>query len=385
MRDAFIVIFQFDLPMNKYFKTFAYIQVAIAAVSGLDCKPVTATPAAYDPPVISPNPAPAPVLGDTPAPAPIPAPVPAPIPAPVPAPAPAPAPAPTPVPVTEAPMPVPVTVAVVPLAPVAPVADGHVCLYTGEQFQGYHVCLTWSKAIDLCTTTYGGCNGPYNEKIQSVKFGKGVEYLKIYKTAGFKTYYGKLTKDTPVLSAGWRDATSFLVTRPVESATKVCLYKETEFQGTRTCVTVATTGNLNSDFNDKVRSIQFGSDVSAFKMWKDPNRKTYHGAIGGSRTHLESKYHSFSSWRVIQKAPANQVCCYTKPYYEGARHCFKKGSHSNVGDALNDKIQSIRFGAGVSGIGLYKHSGYKTSIGTYTSSIEDLSRSEDDTTSLKVF
>ena len=330
--------------MNKYFKTFAYIQVAIAAVSGLDCKPVNATQAAYDQASV---------------------------------------PAATPVPVTEAPTPVPVSEA--PLSRVAAVADGHVCLYTEEQFQGNHVCLTSTNKLDLCSSRFGGCENAYNEKIKSVKFGNGVEYLKVYKNSGFRSYYGLLTKDTPVLPTTWLDATSFLVTRPVELATKVCLYKETEFQGARTCVDVATTGNLNSDFNDQVRSIQFGTDVSAFKMWKDFNRETYHGAIGSSRTTLEAKYHSFSSWRVIQKSPDNQVCCFTKPYYEGARHSFAKGDHNSVGSALNDKIQSIRFGAGVSAINLYKHTGLAQFLGTFTTSIEELSSSQDDTSSLKVF
>ena len=258
------------------------------------------------------------------------------------------------------------------------------------------MCLTYTNKVDLCTTTYGGCEGPYNNKIKSVKFGNGVENLKLYKRRKFTSYYGLLTKDTPVLRTGWRGATSFLVTRPVESETKVCLYRETNFQGDRTCKDVAASSNLNDHWNDKIQSVQFGSEVSSFKMWRNANKGTYLGEIKGSQWKLDWKYRSFTSWLVIQRAPDNQVCCYTQADFQGTRHCFGKGEHNYVGDALNDKIKSIKFGAGVSSVGLYVDKNLKYSIETITTEVTEttsswrdklsprIARSEISTSSMKV-
>lgn len=293
-----------------------------------------------------------------------------------------------PVPVVYAPTQAPIPVTPPPLYPVAPVPGGHVCLYRKEHYQGYPTCFEWEDVgKTLCKEETKECNA----QIKSVKFGSGVEYLKLFEHPNFKNYLGNFTGDQPVLAAKWRVAKSFRMYPPdysAISATEVCLYKETEFQGERICVDVATTGTFGfHPLYRKVRSVKFGSDVDLFQMWETYTRLAYKylGSISSSQTKLDSKFHSFYKWRAIQKAPANQVCCYKTPYFEGSRTCFSKGDHDFVGDALNDKIQSIRFGAGVSGIGVYKHRGFKDSIGTYTQSMVYLSDTEDDMSSLKVF
>ena len=89
--------------------------------------------------------------------------------------------------------------------PVDPViADDEACLYQSENFKGEKKCF--SDKIDLCDGAHGGCWGPWNDKVRSVRLGRNVQ-IKVYQDDSFKHSLGTLSADAA--NFRWPQATSF--------------------------------------------------------------------------------------------------------------------------------------------------------------------------------
>ena len=260
------------------------------------------------------------------------------------------------------------------------------CLYRQENYQGDRKCF--NSRINLCDRVHGGCHGGWNDKVRSIKFGPNVEYVNIYKHSRFHHFYGKITTSSPKLS--WNDATSFALALskpnpppPVAPApdNQVCLYLKPNYQGARKCFSSKIDlchrahGGCNGGWNDKVRSIKLGRYVKSVKVYRRHNYKGYYGRTGSS---AKLRWKDVTSLIIIRHPPApvphNQVCLYLKPNYQGTRKCFSSRinlcdrGHGGCHGAWNDKVRSIKLGRHVSGVKVYKHSGYKHYYGVSGSS-----------------
>lgn len=238
-----------------------------------------------------------------------------------------------------------------------------VCLYQQEDFKGPRRCFKASKTGDLCDGQYGGCHGPWNDKIKSIQFGAGVSHMTLFRHSNFNHQLTVLTRQTKCLDAAFRDFTSFYVAKAAP-ANKVCLYLQEHFLGKRKCLKVsrkhnlcdAKHGNCGGEWNDKVKSIQFGKRVSDVTLFKHSNYIHTYGKLTQEQPVLAAQYRDFTSLYVAKRFGAKKACVYKQEHFLGKRKCFEIGTTVDLVKQFrhwNTKIRSIQVGQAVGSVDLY--------------------------------
>ena len=272
-------------------------------------------------------------------------------------------------------------------------SPNQVCLHEGINFNGQRLCF--NNKGDLCDTINGGCHGKWNDKIKSIQFGSNVESVKLFKESRYCHKYTTLTSETKNLALSFRDFTSFYLTRKI-STHKVCLYVDKHFQGQRLCfnnkgdLCDTINGGCHGKWNDKIKSIQFGSNVESVKLFKESRYCHKYTTLTSETKNLALSFRDFTSFYLTRKISTHKVCLYVDKHFQGQRLCF-----NNKGDLCdtinggchgkwNDKIKSIQFGSNVKSLKLFKDAGYKVVLATLTSETEDLIAGLKDFTSFHV-
>ena len=256
---------------------------------------------------------------------------------------------------------------------------GKVCLYKEENFQGERRCFRIKG--NLCDTEYGGCHGPWNDKIKSIQFGRNVINVKLFKHNNYVHEYTVLTSENKSLNAAFRDFTSFSITRGILRPNYVCLYREEDFQGKRRCFQASNKGDLcdaeyggcHGAWNDKIKSIQFGSKVSQIKLFKHKNYVHGYTVLTSETKSLDAAFRDFTSFYVAKRVDAGKICIYKQPSYLGERRCFPTGAGADLTSTLwNNQIRSIQFGSQVSSVDLFRNGQCQDFSSTISSSQEEM-------------
>lgn len=262
------------------------------------------------------------------------------------------------------------------------VDDDQVCMYVQEDFQGDRKCFSIRSENDLCHDSNGGCDGYWNDHIQSIQFGASASSVEIFQHSDYKDFYTTFVNEQLSVPNEYRDFTSFRVIQdaPVDH---VCMYKKYHYMGDRKCFEKGAEANLcdskyggcHEKWDHHVRSIQGITSEMKVLVYKRKNFRRYLVEYKAETRHMnwwERWHHGFTSLRVQDQ---NKVCMYQSYYYQGVQKCFEKGDH-NLCDSQNggcngqwnDGIRSIYKGDYVQKIDFYKHSNFEGFIKTITGS-----------------
>jgi Beta/Gamma crystallin len=177
-----------------------------------------------------------------------------------------------------------------------------ICVYTGTQFTGQQRCFEIESQADFCTQEFGGCRGPFNDKIRSIQYSRDGISVLLYKNANFQQYYTELKTQQAELTS-YQDFTSLRVL----NNNKACMYLEINYQGfSQQCFNVESIadfcatqfGGCGGAWNDKIQSIKFGSAVHLIVLFKDGNYKQYHTTLQSSTMNLNSQHRDFTSFWI---------------------------------------------------------------------------------------
>ena len=206
----------------------------------------------------------------------------------------------------------------------------HVCMYRGYNYDGDHNCFRTETTGNLCEEQHGGCTGPWNDKVRSIRLGSNVPFIELFASAEFTGSLGNVTTSEPHLPGHQHGFTSFRVGggTPVSAPHgQVCLFKERYFHGSRICFDNGATGNLCADehggctgpWNDKIRSILFGAGVLSLELFDNADFSGPLGNLTASEPNLSGPQHLFTTFWVGGPAPDNQVCFYLRHDFLGPR------------------------------------------------------------------
>ena len=257
--------------------------------------------------------------------------------------------------------------------------DGQVCLFKERYFHGSRICFDNGATGNLCADKHGGCTGPWNDKIRSILFGAGVSSLLLFDNADFTGPLGSLTASEPNLSDPQHLFTTFRIGGPAPDG-QVCFYLIRDFQGPRKCFMIGKTGNFCQEYyggcggpwNDKVRSIALGAGVPSLELYDNADFSGFLANLTASEPNLPGSLHRITTFRVGPgpAAPDDQVCFYTRHYYNGRRTCFGFGRNIWPMRASGLETRSILFGSGVQGVFLaIQYSRGLQPVGTWNSSV----------------
>lgn len=244
----------------------------------------------------------------------------------------------------------------------------HACVYKQENFQGPRKCFKVRTGTDLCNAQFGGCHGPWNDKIRSIQLGARVIEVKIYQHSKFGKYLATFTKSQTSLNAAQKGFTSIRVIQRVPPRKSVCIYTEPEFMGKRKCFGPGEEANLcdskyggcRGPWNDKIRSIQGVSKDNQILLYKHSKFDTLMPELTSATTNLANKWHAMTSLRVPHPRKA---CLYQRSHYQGNQKCFAIGKnvdlcskvHGGCGGKWNDDVRSIYMGRAVDYVMTFKH------------------------------
>ncbi len=258
-------------------------------------------------------------------------------------------------------------------------APNQVCVYREENFQGLRKCFRVQG--DLCDAKYGGCHGPWNDKIKSIQFGSNVIDVKLFRDADYAHEYTVLTSGTMCLDAAYQDFTSLTIRRGILRPNYVCLYREENFQGPRQCFPASSKGDLCDEeyggcfgpWNDKIKSIQFGSNVGQIKLFQHQNYDQEYTVLTSETTSLDVHFRDFTSFYVAKAVKPDEACIYKEPSYLGKRKCFPSGAGAELrSTGWNNQVESIQLGSQVSSVDLFLSGQCQDLSATITSSQEHL-------------
>ena len=183
-------------------------------------------------------------------------------------------------------------------------------------------------------------------------------------------------------------------------AGQVCFYLQANYQGHRKCFLSGTEGNLcdsqhggcGGAWNDKVRSILFGTGVSEIEIFRHSGFEERYTTFQASQPDLASAYHDFTSFRIDQSVRDDQVCFFLRASYEGQRKCFNQHQSGNFCDeahggchgAWNDKVRSIKLGANIQEVEIFRHNHYVDRLTTFTTSQSTLQSNYRDFTAFTI-